>query len=657
MKQGVLLLGLVFLFFTGTAQAQNDNEVVLMTIGEKKVTRGEFERIYRKNNASISKTDKKSLEDYLELFINFKLKVVEAEMLGYDTAHKFKRELRNYRSQLAKPYLEDKSVIEDMIKESYERMKYEIRASHILLGMPPNTDQHDTLANWKLANAIRDSIIAGSVSFEDMAIRYSTDRSKVKNKGDLGYFSAFRMIYSFESAAYNLKIGDVSLPVRTKFGYHIIKQTDKRKARGKIKVAHIMLSHSKNPTPESEEKNDKTLKEIQQKIDDGVDFKKLAMQYSEDKGTSLRGGELNWFGTGRMVPEFEEAAFALEKNGDISAPVRSEYGWHIIKRIDKKGIEPFEKVKSDIAKKISHDKRSLRSKQVVIERIKKEGKFKEYSSLAPFLKVIDTTIVMSGKKWDATKAKHLVGKMFSVGDTVVMQQDFVTWIGRKKGKKYPKLLNNFLRDEYAIFVNNFLLTYEEQRLEKKYPEFKYLMKEYHDGLLLFDLSKDEIWDKASADSVGLTKFFTKNKKKYQWKKRFDISVYEYDNDETLKKTLEFFKKKSNLELSAKNVVSLINSDNNKLQKIADGQYEKGTNKYADEVFNGAYKEKINTVSSKKTIVIVKNKLPARQKDLSEAKGQVTADYQEYLEKKWVKALRNKYTVKMNKDVWRAMTGE
>jgi len=328
-KRLFLALGLVLAF---QATAQKDETV--LEIDGKKVSKSEFLQIYLKNNND-PKYDKASLDEYMELFKKFKLKVAEAEASGYDTIPKLKKELEGYRKQLSQPYLVDSSQNMALVKQAYDRMKTEVRASHILIRVEEGAD---TVSAYTRIMALKKRIDGG----EDFATVAkgkggSEDPSVTRNNGDLGYFTAFQMVYPFEEAAYNTPVGKVSNPVRTKFGYHIIQVVDQRPARGTMKAAHIMVATGKDATPEDLASAEKKTEEIYAKLKEGTSFESLAAEFSDDSQTADKGGVLPLFGTGtttRMVPEFEEAAFLLKTDGEYSKPVKTDFGYHIIKRLE-----------------------------------------------------------------------------------------------------------------------------------------------------------------------------------------------------------------------------------------------------------------------------------------------------------------------------------
>ncbi|MCC6684447.1 MAG: peptidylprolyl isomerase, partial [Bacteroidia bacterium] len=393
MKKLALILGVISLAQPGLAQTKKaavvapvsktaiakPTDEVLFTFGTDTVYRSEFERIYSKNNTSKEKPDEKSIREYLDLYVNFKLKVKEAIRMGLDTLPSFKSELAGYRKQLAQPYLIDQKVSQQLVKEAYERMKYEINASHILIRLDENALPKDTIAAYKKIMDLRAKIMKGE-SFDSVAAKFSEDPSAVSNYGNLGWFTAFQMIYQFETGAYTTEPGKISMPVRTRFGYHLIKVIDKRAATGEIKVAHIGIRVPSSATSEQQLEIKSRVDAIYTKLKQGEKFEDLVKQYSEDERTAQQKGELNWFsGTNNSFPqEFKDAAFALKENGTFSAPVRTSFGWHIIKRVDKRGLQPLAELEESIKSKVARDSRQDQNKRAVIDRIKRENSFTEF---------------------------------------------------------------------------------------------------------------------------------------------------------------------------------------------------------------------------------------------------------------------------------------
>lgn len=664
MKKSILFILLfVPLYLSLSAQSTEEGET-LMTIGDENITVSEFLRIYNKNNSIQSGEtveDKKSVEEYLDLFINFKLKVLEAENKGLDTAASFQRELSGYREQLAKSYLVDEDVVDSLVIEAYERMQQEVRASHILVLASPDASPEDTLAAYKKIKEARKRILKGE-DFEKVALEVSEDRSVERNGGDLGYFTTFKMIYPFESAAYNTPVGELTEPFRTRFGYHIIKVTDKRPAQGEVKVAHIMVTVPKDADEATKEAAKNKIDSLEKELEKGADFEELAKKHSDHRISATRGGELQWFGTGRMVPSFENAAFNLDEKGDYSEPVRTGAGWHILKLIDKRPLKSFEELKPELKTKVSRDSRSKISKEKVVTRLKEKYNYTKVNSLERFYEVVDTTIFEG--KWDMVKAKELDNVLFTLTDpktknTVEFtEQDFAQVLADIKRRSKKISIPIFVDKQFNDFVRHSVIEFEKERLEDYYPEFRYLMQEYHDGILLFDLMEQMVWKKAVEDSVGLEQYYQEHKNEYMWNERVDISVFNYGDEESLEKLIKYLNKKQKKDWSDAKVLEKINKkDTTVLKSGKSGLYGKGKNKYADKIFSKLdeneekFKEEPYIIIKDENIVLYLNeKVPPQPKKLKEVRGLVTADYQTFLEKKWIESLREKYKVKINEEV-------
>jgi peptidyl-prolyl cis-trans isomerase SurA len=641
-----------------TINAQ-EKDPVLLTIGDKEVNLSEFNAIFNKNNSKEKVTDE-SIQEYLDLYIKFKLKVSEAEDLGYDTLPKFTKELAGYRAQLALPYLTDKEVTDALIKEAYERMKLDVRASHILIKVGENSSPQDTLAAYNKAIKLRKAILAGE-DFASVAKENSTDPSAQKNAGDLGYFSAMHMVYPFESAAFETKIGDVSMPVRTKFGYHIIKVVDKREARGTIRVAHIMVKTDKKAIAKERSSSDAhelKINEIYEKLKNGEDFEALAKQFSDDSGSARRGGELPEFNTGKMVENFENTAFSLAKDGDFSKPIKTDFGWHIIKRLELKKIDSFEKLEESIKAKVARDSRSNKSKKALLQKIKDQNGFVEnLKERNDFYKLVDKKSLLAGT-WDASKAAKFNKLMFGFyakdGDKFeYTQSDFAEDFAKTKyanSKDKNVSIEAEVNRVYAKILSNKAVAFKDSRLSKTSDEFRLLMQEYRDGILLFDLTDEKVWSKAVKDSIGLDAFYQKNKDKYMWEERAEATLYICNDAAVAKNVTKLLKKRAKKAYTNDDLLKMTNVESQLSLKIEEGKYSKGDN---DEVDKALWeKGAISNINKEKTVVIVevKNVLAPEAKLLSEIRGLITSDYQNYLEQEWVSALKAKYTVVVNKDV-------
>jgi peptidyl-prolyl cis-trans isomerase SurA len=635
---------------TVVAPATAPVDPVLLTVGGDPVTKAEFENIYRKNNPKDATDDRKALEEYLELFINFKLKVKAAKEAGKDTSKAFLTELKGYRRQLAQPYLSDKDVNEKLIEEAYERMKKDVRASHILIKLDADPLPKDTLIAYKKAISIRERLLKGE-NFADLARQLSDDPSGAQNGGDLGYFTSMMMVYPFETAAYSTPVGQISMPVRTRFGYHILRVTDVRETQGQIKAAHIMVRIPENAPDSVISTARKKIDELYMKVKAGEDFGTLAMNFSDDRTTGKNGGQLPWFGTGKMVPEFEAAAFSIKENNQFSEPFRSPYGFHIVKRLDRKGLQPFDELKSEIKQKVSKDSRSSISRNAVIARVKAENNFTEDpKALDELLTKIDTAY-LSGK-WSADKAKGMSKKLFSIGAEITTQEQFASYLADNQSKQ-PKeaVLEAIVRKAYDGFRNDKIIAYEDARLEEKYIDFRLLMQEYRDGILLFEITDENVWSKAIRDSAGLKAFHEQNLSKYMWPERADAAVFTCKDAKIASKARKMVSKREKKNYKTDDILKEINKDSQLNLQVEEGLFAKGDNELVDKQ-PWAKGLSADIVSPDGTVKFIEYKriLEPQPKALSEARGLITADYQNYLEQQWIKELRKKYTVDVNREV-------
>ncbi len=625
-----------------------DNDPVLMTVAGKNITRSEFQTIYNKNNPKSSGSDTKSIDDYVQLFVNFKLKVKEAEELGLDTTAEFKNELEGYRKQLAQPYLTDNEVNDQLLKEAYERSKTDVRASHILIKMDANALPKDTLKTYNTIMALRNRILKGE-DFAKVAREASQDPSAKDNAGDLGYFTSMQMVYPFETVAYNTKLGEVSMPVRTRFGYHLIKVVDKRAAQGQIVCEHIMVKSQKGQPAADSIAAKQKIDEIYGKIKAGENFEELARQQSDDKGSAKEGGKLPLFGTGRMVIEFEKAAFALQNDGDYTEPVKTQYGWHIIKRLEKKPIPTFDESKAELKGKVTKDSRAQKSKESLVAKIKKENNFKEYTKARDEFNALIDTSYFEGT-WSKDKALKLNKELFSIADKKFTQLDFANYLENHQTKR-PKIDASILvKSTYEQFVTESVLAYQESVLDKKFPEFKALMQEYRDGILLFDLTDKKVWGKAVKDTTGIEAFYQKNKSNYMWEERVDANIYTCANAAVAEQTRKLIKKQEKSNISNDSLMNIVNKASQLNLKIENAKFMKNENEFIDKVkWEVGLSE--NIVKNSQVVFVKINRVMAPEvKKLNEARGLVTSDYQNYLEKEWIAGLRQKYSVNVDRSV-------
>ncbi len=659
-KQAILLM--IALFMVGGTQAQFFKPLekqTLLTIGNEKIPVGEFLRVYEKNNTAEEQQKPDAIKEYLDLYINFKLKVKEAEALKMDTIASFKKELHGYREQLAKPYFTDQAVNDKLMKEAYNRMMQDVRASHILLMVDENASPEDTLKAWNKINKIRDEIENGK-PFAVAAEEYSDDPSakdqkeipgkqaaRKGNHGDLGYFTVFNMLYPFETAAYETPVGQVSQPVRTHYGYHLVYVTDKKPAMGVAEVAHIFVRLRPDASENDVKRKTEKINKIYQKLQDSLSWDAAVVKYSEDKGSVSKGGKLSKFTCSRIVPEFVKTIDSL-KPGEYSKPVRTMYGWHIIKLISTKKPGTYDEEKANLKERIKKDSRSQLSKESVIANIKTKNNFKVYNDAKTgIFAAIDSTVLNQAFKADSLPAT-LNKPLIKIGKVTKTQMDFANYVAKNQKKQANIDKEVYLNKLFNKFVDKTCMDYKDANLEKEYPEFANLMKEYHDGILLFNLSDEKIWSKAVKDTAGLEKFYNENKINYQWGPRAEATVYQINKKDDIEKALAVIKKGEDDGDIAKQLLQ----DSITSVKIIPGKFEKGDNKYVDAVKwePGFYEAGSSDVEDMHVYVKIKKIIKPQAKQLEEARGLVTADYQNYLEKEWINNLKQKYPVKINQKV-------
>ena len=636
----------VMLGFSSSMMGQGFKKEVLFSIDNKPYYSDEFSRIYNKNIDLVKDESQKDLNQYLDLFIGYKLKIAKAYKLELNKNPKYVAELSSYRTQLAKNYLTDSKVTQELLEEAYNRYLSEVKASHILILADENASPTDTLIAYNQIVEIRKKIQNGA-DFETLAIENSQDPSAKDNKGNLGYFSVFRMVYPFESAAYNTKKGEISKIIRTKFGYHIIKVTDIRKNRGEISVAHIMLMKQNDAT--SEEKSKTIINDIYKKIQQGENFGDLAKQFSEDKSTSDKNGEINRFASGQLSSaEFEDMAFALSKQKPLSVPFQSDFGWHIIKFQEQYAVKSLKEMTSELEEKIKKDERSRKISNSVNNKLRKEFPIQRDNNLYTAIKKIVATD-LKRETWKKPTDKIFEKKLFSIKNKTIPATKFVDFLdNQRKGFLSSKINDNILVDNtYELFVDSELNQYYNDNLETKFAEFGYIMDEYRDGLLLFDLMEKEIWEKSKNDSIGLQKFYDINKDKYRWKNRVDISILSSTKMDFITKAQKMLKENKSIEFikeqlnTADNVEVMQNQGIYELENPIVPKNVKFELGLTDIVKQGEYYfvSKVNKLLFEGT------------KTLNECKGKLVNDYQQYLEENWVSDLKKEFTILVNQDAF------
>ena len=632
----------------------------VLDIAGERVSLDDFQHVYGKNNRD-SVYSVEALDDYMELFINFKLKVREAEAMGMDTAEAFITELAGYRSQLARPYLVDGDLLDAMVEEAYQRKGMEVRASHILVSVEDNATPADTLAAWNRIQGIRARVTSGE-DFEAVARSKngSDDPSAASNGGDLGWFTAFQMVYPFECAAFNTPEGEVSTVVRTRFGYHILNVVGKRKARGEVQVAHIMVRMPADAPQDQVANAEGRIQEVKRLLLSGESFESLALKYSEDPSTANKGGLLPWFGTGKMVESFEDAAFGLEEPGDLAGPVRTDYGFHLLKLMDKKTLPTFEESRRELSKKVRRDSRAEITKTSFVRALKGEygatvSNRRREALKAAAIKV--DSLFYPGHPLEGVRKSELGRTLFSVAGSPRTVEDFLTWANAGKIRNVDRPQAAMVSQEIDNYVAQELLAYEDTQLEAKHNDFRLLMEEYHDGILLFELTDQKVWSRAVKDTSGLMEFHGQNRNAFMWEERLDAGIHTCEDAKIAKKVRKELRKNSDIEglrreLIAERPLALRNEF---------GKFVEGENGWADRAFEALRDGSLapdkhgltileTTEGGDQVILVhVKEHMMPEPKELDECRGQAIAAYQDHLEKEWIMELRRKYPHDINRE--------
>jgi peptidyl-prolyl cis-trans isomerase SurA len=652
MKFNKLILG-VFLGVNTFSFAQEIKKEVLFTIDDKSYYTDEFARVYNKNIDLVKDESQKDLDQYLELFVGYKLKINKANKLGLQNDPKYINELKTYRNQLAKNYTSDSKVTKALLDEAYARMLKEIRASHILIMVDENAAPADSLKAYNQALDIRKRALAGE-KFEELAVKHSQDPSAKENQGDLGYFSAFRMVYPFESAAFKTPKGEISMPVRTKFGYHLVKVADIRDNRGEVTVAHIMIMKPKPTGSETAEleKAKSTINDIYTKLKQGEKFESLAGQFSEDKNSGPRGGVLPKFGSGQLSSEeFENVAFSLKNVGDFSEPIETQFGWHIIKLIEKHPVQKFDEMQRDLENKIRRDERSRLIVNSMNAKLRKKYTVKRDDKVYKQVKASVTDAYYDGKWTLPTNSKDFDKELVKIQGKSVAANVFLSELEtQQKASLKIKPIGNLVDHYYQKFIDDQLNIYYNDNLENEFSEFANIVEEYRDGLLLFDLMEKEIWNKAKQDTLGLKDFYTKNGARYQWKNRVDVIIASSTKADIAKKAQKMLQSDVSVDdikakLNTKDVINIMT----KQETFEEGNEHFPKNVSLKTGVSEVYKDGDFYFANKVVKVI-----PAGPKSMEETRGRVINDYQQYLEDNWVSELRKEFKITINQEVFQRL---
>ncbi len=653
------ILSFVSILFSTLLVAQNNlvNDPVIMTVNGKNIKKSEFEYIYKKNNTEDA-IDKKSLEEYLELFKNFKLKIVEAEALGLDTLKEFRTELDEYRTELLSSYMEVTAMNENLIRKEYDRLKEDVEISHILITYnDKDLDQQnfndfrvypgDTLASYKKALQIRKQLLQKGESFSKVAREVSKDRRSLEgsNPGYLGWFTALKMVPDLEDGVYNTSVGQISMPIRTQFGYHLVKVHKRQADPGEIKVAHILIDCPEGADTVRVMDAEKKADEIYADVLRGENFGELAKKYSSDKGSAAKNGELPWFGYGSMVKEFESAAFGLKEVGLVAPPVRSQFGFHIIKLLEKRDIAPLEEKRLEIISFLRENGRHVELVETRLERLKQENGFSLNNEVFTELQQAANTLYPLSEEF-LSKFENNSNTLLLTGSTPYTVAQFINFI---KGNDAPTLVvsTDLLNERLKGFEIECLTQEAERQLEVKNAEFRNLLNEYRDGILLYNIMNSQVWEKANQDSEGLKVFFEQHKNDYAWDQPHYKGCVVFCKDAKAKKKMQKEVSKMELKDAAGFLMENYIVGDVAYVELQRGLFVKGDNPFVDEV---VFKTGKAECPKDYPCFFVIGDLLTVPDDYADVRGLVVTDYQAYLEKMWIEYLNKKYPVVVNKEV-------
>lgn len=509
---------------------------MILTLGAKSFSTDDFFQSFTKNQTATDSIQKTDIKDYLALYTNLKLKVLAAEQQGRDTTEAFREEIATYRKQLAQSYLNDKVLVDHLTAEAYQRLGEEVATSHLLVAVSDDAAPADTLAAYKQALDLRARLLKGE-EFTDLARQFSKDPTVGRNGGNLGYITAFQTIYAFETVAYTTPVGQVSHPVRTRFGYHLIKVTDRRPSRGKIQVAHILVRTSPVADAPAQTAAKARIDEVYGRLQQGESFESLARTYSDDGQSKNAGGVLPYFGTNQNVPAFEEAAYALTLPGSYSKPVKTNYGWHILKLIDRKPLESYTDLAPSLRQRVMTDTRGEVIRQATIGRLRTTYTVQENKPvLQATLARADTSLLAGRWKIAEPLDASLEGKtLATVAGKPLTVNQFFGYVRQHEQPKsgtgaVPALVMQRLYDR---FIGDRLIATEEVNLESKSPEFRALLNEIRDGVLLSQVMEENVWERSMADSLGQQQFYEQNKARYTLPERAFATVIVAETDSVL----------------------------------------------------------------------------------------------------------------------------
>lgn len=542
---------------------QTPAKPVILTLGNKVFTTDDFFQSFTKNQLSADSAQRTDVKEYFDLYTNLKLKVLAAENQGRDTTEAFREEMNTYRKQLAQSYLTDKALVESLANEAYGRMQEEVNASHILISVAEDAAPADTLTAYQTVTDIRKQALAGQ-DFAALARTHSLDATTAQNGGNLGYLNAFGVVYPLETAAYTTPVGNISQPVRTRFGYHLIKVNSRRPSRGRVHVAHILVRISPSADETGQQAAQGRIEAAYARLQKGEPFEVVCRDVTDDATSKNTGGVLPMFEPGRWIPAFEDAAFTLAKPGDYSKPVRTNYGWHIIKLLEKKGLESYTTLAPSLRQRVTTDSRADLLRQATLQRLRRDYTVQEDKSVLDDALTKADSSLLAGK-WQYTEllGPTLQNKpIVTIANKPYTVNQFFEYVRqRQQPRRNPAMASTTgttnspgnsvvsgspmvaMHRLFDRFVGDQLLATEEMNLDKKYPEFKALLAEIHDGVLLSQAMEENVWERSLADSTGQRQYYDQHKASYIFPERAVATVMVAQSDSLLRQAADAFRSK------------------------------------------------------------------------------------------------------------------
>jgi peptidyl-prolyl cis-trans isomerase SurA len=613
---------------------------VIMTVNGVDVPKSEFEYLYHKN--SQQQLSPQPIDEYVEMFVNYRLKVADARNAGIDTTAAFRQEMAQYRHDLAAPYMADSAYLETLVEEAYDRSRREVQTSHIMYFKSRNPEAD--AANIATLDSLRGVVVSGG-DFAELAARYSQDRSSRGRGGSMGYISQGKFPYSFEKAAFALQPGEVSEVVESPVGYHLIKSGNQRPARGQVRVSHILVLDQEG-TPEQAAERKARIDSIYNVVKANPSkFEEMAMRYSDDKNSARQGGLLQWFGSGVMVEEFDSVAFALPV-GQISEPVRTAYGWHILNKIDRKDPPTLQEMKPGELARIGNpqDERFELVKKHQTEQLAAKHKASlNQATLGTLREYVATNGIDSLFYVNFSTPDRSSMELMKVGRTPVALGGLIEMMHgtRVAAPGASKALESAV----GAFENKTLVEAEEEWLEANNADYRNLLHEYTNGSLLYEASVKNVWDKASKDAEGLQDYFDANRKDYSWTEpRAKGVLVQAKNDSIAQDIVRRY-----AELPADEAVATLKKEYKGEATIDRILVAQGQNPMVDNLMFGA--GEVNSPNANYSVCfMIDGRIIDAPEDVNDVRGQVTSDYQEALETEWISNLRAKYPVVINQKV-------